>query len=235
MKKTVGFVFIAMLVSNSLFAVSVKTIVDEMNERYTKIMEKSGGIKITQEINSISDGAKISSNQIILKKGSKYKISTVSEMDIDVEKTKNVILFDGMNVWFISPFVGITLMPKDEPLKEGVLDDFAKLIPKNSVLSGTEEVNGEECYIIETPEGEGSALDKIWISKSRFIPLKASGKMGKEIVNLIFSDYKKIKDIWGIPYKIETFLGENLISSTNVKSVQTGINISDDTFDVKNQ
>ncbi len=235
MKKAVGSIFIIVLVSGSLFATSVKTIVGEMNERYRKIMEESGAIRITQEINSIANGAEISSTQIVLKKGSKYRISTVSKMDIDIEKIKNVILFDGIDLWFISPFVGITLMPKDQSLKAGVFDDFSKIIPFSSILSGTEKINGEDCYVLKTQEELDLPFSKIWVSKSRFVPLKASGNMSKKTVNLIFSDYKKINDIWGIPYKIQTFLEDSIVSSTIVTSVETGMNISDEIFDVKNQ
>ncbi len=147
-------------------------------------------------------------------------------------RQKNIILFDGENLWFISPFVGIAMMPKDEAMSQGVLDDFSKLIPVNSTISGEEKVNNEDCYIILTPDDADVPFKKIWVSQTRFVPLKATGMLKKDLVTLIFTDYKKIKGIWGIPYKTETIIDNKPVSFTTVEKVETGVNIPDDTFDV---
>ncbi len=88
MKKAVLFSIFLFIVINRVSAMSVQTIVDEMNARYEKIKEKSGGIKITQMIKSIADGSEVSSTQIILKKGNRYRIETISKMELEEEKTK---------------------------------------------------------------------------------------------------------------------------------------------------
>ena len=233
MKRIALITLFFLTVTYTLNGLSVKTIVDEMNIRYNKIMERAGTIKITQVIKSVSDDAEVTSIQTVLKKGTRYKIETVSRMALDEEKIKNIILFDGKDVWFISPFVGVTMMPRDEALVQGIFDDFSKLIPINSVIIGEEKINSEDCYVIKTPAQSGEPLKKIWISKTRFVPLKALGYFKKSIITLIFTEYKKIKEIWGIPYKTETMIDNKPVATTIVESVETGIKIVDETFEVR--
>lgn len=233
MKKAFLFTLILLLLVSSVYAITIETIINEMNARHQKILERSGGIKIIQNIKSFAQGVEVSSKQTILKKGKRYRIETITQMDIEEDKTKNVILFDGNNVWFISPFVGITIMPKDESLINEVFDDFSKLIPVESKLIGEEKINKEECYIIEIPEEEEVPFYKIWISKTRFIPIKARGKLGDKVVSLLFMKYKKVKGIWGIPYKTKTYINGKHVSSVTVDKVETGLAIVDETFQVK--
>jgi outer membrane lipoprotein-sorting protein len=233
MKKAAVIIFALLLCVSTAYPITIETIVNEMNARHQKILEKAGGIKIVQNIKSFSEGVEVSSTQTILKKGTLYRIETITSLDLEEDKTKNVILFDGSNVWFISPFVGITIMPKDESLINGVFDDFSKLIPEESKLVGEEKVNKEECYIIEIPEEAEVPFYKIWVSKTHFVPIKARGKLGEKIVSLLFMKYKKVKGIWGIPYKTKTYINGKHVSSVTVDKVETGITIVDETFEVR--
>ncbi len=235
MKKTMSFTLFLLVVAYPIYGMSVKTIVDEMNARYTKIVEMAGGIKITQVIKSISNGAEVSSVQNILKKGKRYRIETISQLQLDEEKTKNVILFDGANIWFISPYVGITMMPKDEAMIHGVFDDFSKLIPLSSRISGEEKINNEDCYIIKTPDDSDVPFKKIWVSQTRFVPLKVTGMLSNKIITLIFTDYKKIEGIWGIPNKTETMIDNEVVATSTVETVETDIDIANETFDIQSQ
>jgi len=233
MKKVVLFSVFLLFGLYSLYGMSVSDIVKEMNLRYNKIMERSNGIRITQTIKSIMDDSEISSSQTIWKKDRKYRIETISQMELEEEKTKNTILFDGNNIWFVSPFVGITMLPKDEPMLQGFFDDFTKLLPPNSIITGDEKIDNEDCFVIETPDKAEVPLKRIWISKSRFIPLKATGMLKNELITLIFDDYKRIEGIWGIPYKTVTTLRDETICISTIEKVETGVEIPNELFDVK--
>lgn len=196
-------IFICMVVP--LHGITVETIVEEMNARHEMIMEKAGSIRISQSISYLSNGDAINSKQVVLKKGNRYRIETTSDLQIEKEKTTNVILFDGNNVWFISPFAGKALMPKDESMIQGLFEDYSKLIPPSSQLAEDDTVMDEECYVIRIPAGSSSPLRKLWISKARFVPLKAMGKISDYVFMMNFTEYKKLYGIWGIPYRTETF------------------------------
>jgi outer membrane lipoprotein-sorting protein len=235
MRGMVVSVFILASFAIQLQAITVETIVEEMNARHLKIMEKAGSVKISQSILSLSNGDEMNSRQIILKKDKCYKIESISDMEIDEEKTKNVILFDGKNVWFISPFAGKALMPKDESLLQGIFDDYSKLIPFNSTLLKDEKIGDEECYVIEVEQKAGDVLEEVWVSKDRFVPLKATGVLGGRSFALNFLEYKKIYGIWGIPYRTEVFVGKKPSSIVTVDDVELGIELDDKVFDINSQ
>jgi outer membrane lipoprotein-sorting protein len=231
MKKALILTFCALIIfSTAVYGMAVKKIVDEMNARYNAIIEKSSGIRITQVIKSMTEDAELTFNQVITKKGKKYKIVTTSSIELEDKKTRNVIIFDGSDVWFISPFAGVTLLPRDEAMVQGMFDDFSKLIPIESSLMEDEEVGGEECYVIKTPEKGNEPFKKIWISKTRFIPLKAWGKYGDDDIVLTFSNYKKVKGIWGIPYETVTKMNDVKVSKTTVKNVELNLDIDEGVF-----
>ncbi len=239
-----GLLFICITVP--LHAITVGTIVEEMNARHSLIMEKAGSIRISQSIRSLSNGDEIISKQIVLKKDKRYKIETISDMQIDERKTTNIILFDGDNVWFISPFAGKALMPKDESMIQGMFEDYSKLIPVSSILAVDEKVRDEDCYVIKIPAISGKVLRKIWISKERFVPLKAIGKISNYAFMLNFTEYKKVYGIWGIPYRTETFSmsadpskkNQFLVRGTpssiiTVDDVELRIELEETIFDIK--
>ena len=235
MRKGIFLVIFGMLISSSIYGMSITDIVQGMNIRYDRLIKKSGGIKITQEVKNITDGVSVLSTQTIFKKGHLYKIETISQMDLDKEKTRNVVLFDGKNIWLISPFVGITMMPKDEAMIQGIFDSFSKLIPQDSKIVGEDKLSDDDCYIIKIPSNAKLPFSKIWVSKTRLIPLKAIGQYNNKSIILTFKDYKKINGEWGIPYKTEIMLDGKLISTTLVKKVETNIDIPNNIFDINSE
>jgi outer membrane lipoprotein-sorting protein len=231
-----------------LHAITVETIVAEMNARHSMIMEKAGSIKIRQSIKQLSNGDEVNWTQVVLKKGKRYRIETIADMSIDKEKTTNTILFDGDNIWFISPFAGKALMPKDESMIQGLFEDYSKLIPAASVLGEDKKLREEECYIISIPAKSGSVLRKLWISKERFVPLRAMVKISDNSFLLNFAEYKKVYGIWGIPYRTEIFSISKDPSSgkkgfvkgkpssiISIEDVELGIELDEVLFDIKSQ
>ncbi len=197
---------------------------------------------------SLFNGDEVDAKQVMVKKGKRYRIETIPEMRIDKEKTTNIVLFDGENVWFISPFAGKALMPKDESILNGIFDDYSKLIPAESVISKEEELRGEECYVIKIPSNAGSVLRKVWISKERFVPLRALGKISNKGFMLNYTEYKKVYGIWGIPYRTESFsivahpseehkgkLYYKPTSIITVDDVELGLKLSEQLFEVESQ
>ena len=235
MRKYVCIILLMIVVALPLHGITVKKIVDEMNSQHREIMVRAGGIRITQNITSLTNGAEVSSVQIVLKKDKRYRIETIFQFELDEEKTKNVILFDGVNIWFISPFAGITQMPKDESLLQGIFDDFAKLIPTASTVEGEERIGDEDCYVVKIAATASLPFNNIWISKKRFVPLKATGRMEKRDITLTFMDYKKIKGIWAVPYRTEIFIDGKPSSIVTVQSVETELSIDDEQFDIRKQ
>lgn len=231
-----------------LRAITVETIVAELNVRHQMIMEKAGTIKISQSIRSLFNGDEVDAKQVMVKKGTRYRIETIPDMRIDQGKTTNIVLFDGENVWFVSPFTGKALMPKDESIIKGIFDDYSKLIPSESVLAEDEELNGEECYVIKIPAHSGSVLRKVWISKERFVPLRALGRISNSGFMLNYTEYKKVYGIWGIPYRTESFsitthpseehkgkLYYKPSSIITVDNVELGLKLEDKIFEIESQ
>ena len=106
-----------------------------------------------------------------------------------------------------------------------------ELISEKTKIVGTEQVGGRECYVVEIKEEE-SPFTRMWLDKENLVLIKGEYKEAEgEITLWVYSDFKKIKDNWEIPYKIQMYVDGNLAGSLLVKSLEINKGLSDDLFD----
>ena len=98
---------------------------------------------------------------------------------------------------------------------------------------GIERINNRECYVLEIEAGGDSLYSKIWVDKNNLFLVQTEGKNDSgETMRMIFSDFRKIKDNWELPYKTEGFMDEVQMMTILLKSFEINQGLSDDLFDV---
>ena len=117
-----------------------------------------------------------------------------------------------------------------------VFNDWWELDKKAANISGSENVDGKDCYVIEISETTGLNLNyKIWVDKSTLCLMKEERILrrvqgGRQTDVRKFLDYKETTDKWAMPYLIESYNGGKKVSSENISSLKLNTEIPDEYF-----
>jgi len=147
-----------------------------------------------------------------------------------------VVIFDGQDVWMISPFIGkkkLTAVQAEEQMYYQTGMNWWRSISDKAKYIGIERINNRECYVLEIEAGGASLYSRIWVDKNNLFLVQTEGKNDSgETMRMIFSDFRKIKDNWELPYKTEGFMDEVQMMTILLKSFEINQGLSDDLFDV---
>jgi len=221
---------------NQLLATDLSSVLEQAKAKYAKFEEEVKDMTIVQEMKTFTEEGEITEEMKMLKKGKKFRIETTMQMpevpDMPEEMAlTNVIIYDGKNSWMISPFMGKQKLPYEEGKEYQAGMSWWELISEKTKIVGTEQVGGRECYVVEIKEEE-SPFTRMWLDKENLVLIKGEYKEAEgEITLWVYSDFKKIKDNWEIPYKIQMYVDGNLAGSLLVKSLEINKGLSDDLFD----
>ena len=149
---------------------------------------------------------------------------------------QTIIIFDGQDTWMISSFAGkqkLTTEEAEEQMQYQTGMNWWRSISDKAKYIGIERINNRECYVLEIEAGGDSLYSKIWVDKNNLFLVQTEGKNDSgETMRMIFSDFRKIKDNWELPYKTEGFMDEVQMMTILLKSFEINQGLSDDLFDV---
>ena len=149
---------------------------------------------------------------------------------------QTIIIFDGQDTWMISSFAGkkkLTTEQAEEQMQYQTGMNWWRSISDKAKYIGIERINNRECYVLEIEAGGDSLYSKIWVDKNNLFLVQTEGKNDSgETMRMIFSDFRKIKDNWELPYKTEGFMDEVQMMTILLKSFEINQGLSDDLFDV---
>jgi len=232
---TIALVSLALGV-NQLLATDLSNVLEQAKAKYAKFEEEIKDMTIVQEMKTVTGEGEMTEEIKMLKKGKKFRIETTMQMpevpDMPEEMAlTNVIIYDGKDSWMISPFMGKQKLPYEEGKEYQTGMGWWELISEKAKIVGTEKVGGRECYVVEIKEEE-SPFTRMWLDKENLVLIKGEYKEAEgEITLWVYSDFKKIKGDWEMPYKIQMYVDGNLAGSLLVKSLDINKGLSDDLFD----
>jgi outer membrane lipoprotein-sorting protein len=147
-----------------------------------------------------------------------------------------VVIFDGQDTWMISPFAGkqkLTTEEAEEQMQYQTGMNWWQSISDKAKYIGIEKIEGRECYVLEIEIERESPYKRIWVDKDRLFLIQAEGDSSDgNKVRTTFSDFRKAKGSWELPYKIEVFINEVQTMTVLTKSLEINKGLSDDLFDV---
>ena len=147
-----------------------------------------------------------------------------------------VVIFDGQDTWMISPFIGkkkLTAVQAEEQMQYQTGMNWWRSISDKAKYIGIERINNRECYVLEIEAGRVSLYSRIWVDKNNLFLVQTEGKNDSgQTMRMIFSDFRKIKNNWELPYKTEGFMDEVQMMTILLKSFEINQGLSDDLFDV---
>ncbi|MGR3809827.1 hypothetical protein [Jiulongibacter sp. NS-SX5] len=234
------------LISFALMAITFGVSAQTAEEIIASYIQKMGGSEKLDNLTSVRMEGTANTNGMefpmtILLKGKDHYKSFVSFQGMDIVQPAS---YDGTDVWNTNPMTMQNEMLTGEAadaIKSETADfpDAFYTYKDNGyeIEKGEdEEVNGVPCYTItlvkpdQTINGmEVSGRTEFKIDKSNYqiIQKQQNSAMGALIT--VLSDHKSVNGIT-YPFKMETKLGGNVVSSVEFKTIETNIQIDDMLF-----
>lgn len=209
------------------------SILKEARAKYAKFEKEIKDMTIVQETKMTTPQGEMTSGTKILKKGKKFRMETTMQMQMPGVHggMKTITIFDGKDTWMISPMMGKRKLSAEEEKKYQTEKNWWEVISEKAKIVGTEKVGNRDSYVVEFKEGKEFPFTKIWIDKKNLFLAKAESKGPKGKTMLwVFSDFRKIKRDYEMPYKTEMYVGGKLMSTNLVKSIEINKGLSDDLF-----
>lgn len=223
-------------ITNTAFAEEWSDIYQQIKSNYNDYNKEINDMKIIQQGTMNIGSEKMDAEMEISRKGDKYRIESKMSLGQDSQAgmpgLESTIIYDGKDAWIISPFTGKSKIPSEEGSKNLPGNDWFDFIPKDADYKGIEDVNGRSCYHIEVDGADKMPYKNMWIDNKTYVLVKAEGTApGGEKLIWVFSDFNKIMKNWEIPYKTETFVNGNTLSTLTITSLDVNKGLSDDLFD----
>lgn len=224
------------------FSQSLSDILRKAESNYINFNQNFKDISIIFDAKIYTLEGAMTSEMKLFTKGEKSRSEIVMQfpeaagMPEGMGSMQTIIIFDGQDTWMISPFVGknkLTARQAEEQMQYQTGMNWWRSISDKAKYVGIERINNRECYVLEI-EAEGASLySRIWVDKNNLFLVQTESKNdSRETMRMIFSDFRKIKDNWELPYKTEGFMDEVPMLTILLKSFEINQGLSDDLFDV---
>jgi outer membrane lipoprotein-sorting protein len=223
------------------FSQSVSDILREAENNYKNFNQDFKDMAMVFDAKIYTPEGEMTSEMKLFTKGEKSRSEIVMQfpesagMPEGMGSMQTIIIFDGQDTWMISSFTGKTkLTPEqtEEQMQYQTGMNWWKSISDEAKYVGIERINNRECYVLEMEAGGASLYNRIWVDKNNLFLVQTEGKNNSgETMRMIFSDFRKIKDSWELPYKTEGFINEVQMMAILLKSFEINQGLSDDLFD----
>jgi outer membrane lipoprotein-sorting protein len=212
-------------------------ILKDIKAKYAPYKQAIKDMTMEQEMKATTPQGEMTSTSKMYRKGEKYRVESTTkmppmpQMPKEMQEMKAIVINDGKDIWMISPFSGKQKLPEEQKKMQRSESDWWDLISDKAKVTGSENVGGRDCYVIEIVEQKDLPYTKMWLDKKALVLTKAENKAPNgETVQAVFSDFKKMKD-WETPYKTEVTSAGKPLSVIVIKSLEINKGLSDDLFD----
>jgi len=224
------------------FSQSLSDILKEAESNYKNFNQDFKDMAIVFDAKIFTPEGEMTSEMKLFTKGEKSRTEIVMQfpeaagMPEGMGSMQTIIIFDGQDTWMISPFVGknkLTAKQAEEQMQYQTGMNWWRSISDKAKYIGIEKINNRECYVLEIEAGGASLYSRIWVDKNNLFLIQTEGKNDSgQTMRMIFSDFRKIKDNWELPYKTEGFMDEVQMMTILLKSFEINQGLSDDLFNV---
>lgn len=228
-------IFILTFTLNAAHATDWPTLRKKVATAYDNFYMGANDIVITLETIGKTPMGEMKSTAKQIWKDKKFRMENSMEVPMAGE-VKTIFLFDGNDYWIFNQMSGKQKITNEEQYntKENI---WWRALPVNATITGTENIDGRSCYVIEFPEGENQTFDKMWIDKNKYIMVQGKKtQKGKKLL-VKYSDFRKISEINNqlYPYKTTVLTSEGTVSATSeVKNIQINTGVDDSLFNPDN-
>jgi len=250
MKYNIGRSLLAVLVLITIFifgtilsfSQDLTDLITRAENNYRSFNQNFQDLAIVFDAKIFSPEGEMSSEMKLFLKGEKSRSETLMQLPASAgmpEKMRNmlvVVIFDGQNTWMISPFVGkkkLNAVQAEEQMRFQTGMNWWKFISDKTKYIGMESIGGRDCYLLELEIEGKSPYTRLWVDNNTLFLVQAEGvNSDGDNIQTIFSDFKKVKGEWQLPYKVEVLMNNSQLMTVLVKSLKINKGISEEMFDI---
>ena len=224
------------------FSQSLSDILKKAESNYKNFNQDFKDMAIVFDAKIYTPEGEMTSEMKLFTKGEKSRSETLMKFPESAGMPEGmgnmlvIVISDGQDTWMISPFVGkkkLTTEQAEEQMQYQTGMNWWKFISDKTKYVGIEKIGGRECYLLELEIERESPYKRIWVDKNRLFIVQAEGDSSDgNKVRTTFSDFRKAKGSWELPYKIEVFINEVQTMTVLTKFLEINKGLSDDLFDV---
>ena len=224
------------------FSQSISDILRKAESNFKNFNQDFKDMAIVFDAKIYTPEGEMTSEMKLFTKGEKSRSETLMQfpesagMPEGMDSMLVVVISDGQDTWMISPFVGkkkLTTEQAEEQMQYQTGMNWWKFISDKTKYIGIERIGNRECYLLELEIERESPYKRLWVDKDRLFLIQAEGDSSDgNKVRTTFSDFRKAKGSWELPYKIEVFINEVQTMTVLTKSLKINQGLPDDLFDV---
>lgn len=238
MKNKTALILFALTVLMFNFAYAGTTIEEirkAMNEKYA-YSDDIKSMKMEQVMTVFDKKDKITNAVNIFKKDDMMRMEISTDIPDDeggsMTVGTTVILSDGKDMYMINPLLGKIKITGNDA-KQYEKEDAASwwsIYDDDFTVAGEEDVEGSACYVLQKTDEKEKVVEKVYVDKGDLTVKKTEDYSGKDMMTAFYRNYKKIDGKYPMPYLIEMYSKEKLISTVEVKNVELNCELDDALF-----
>jgi hypothetical protein len=201
------------------------------------MLKEVGDLKIEQTGAFTAPGAgEAGFSSIMYRKGNRWRNDAkLSSPKGGKEGTiETIVLFDGQDTWTVSMGMKMKLAPGTSPSSS--VPAYWNEPAAGSTIEGKEKVGDRECWVVASPKPPagspgGVGVSKVWIDTRSYVYVQSEATVSGKKVKTVFSDFRKLKNKYEIPYLSEVFSNGTKTMTAKVVKLETGVALADELFD----
>ncbi|MBU4304508.1 MAG: outer membrane lipoprotein-sorting protein [Candidatus Omnitrophica bacterium] len=221
--------------AEQVFAADWPAVLQQIKAKYSQFGNDIQDISITQQMTTVAPEGTMVIEMTLLQKGKKFRSEGSMNMPgapSGMGPMKTTVIFDGKDTWMIAPMMGKKKLSPQESKDQQKDKNWWELVSEQAKITGMEQTGGRECYVVAMNDPENAPFTRMWLDKNNLVLMKMESKGRKrEPVVIEFSDFKKVKGEWEMPYKTEMYANGKLMSTIQVKALQVNKGVADEQFD----
>lgn len=226
----------AAVMINAVFAgTTIDDIRKKVSEKYA-YADNVKSMKMEQTMTVFDKKDKITNAVKIFKKNDKMRMEMSTDIPDDeggsMTVGTTVIISDGKDMYMMNPLLGKIKITGDDA-KQYEKEDIASwwsIYDDDFTVAGEESIEGSMCYVLQKNDEKGKLAEKIYVDKEDLTVKKTEDYSEKDLVTTFFRNYKKIDGKYPMPYMIEMYTKEKLVSTVEVKNVELNCELDDALF-----
>jgi outer membrane lipoprotein-sorting protein len=227
-----------MIIAPPASAENISSLVEKAKAMQAQFEKQVKDLTIVGEMTMKSPQGEMTTQTKTMKKGSKFRmeskveISGVSNMPQGMGQMETTVIFDGVDTWVISSFMGKRKVSGEEAKDYQIERQWWDMLSKGASITGSETVGGRECWVVEMKKIEDAAFGRMWLDKDQLVLVKGESRSPEgETTQWVQSDFRKVAGGREMAHRTEIYSNGKLVSVSRVTSIDVNRGLSDSLFD----
>ena len=230
-------IVLCLFLTGNVFALTWDELKAKIEKKYAGFSDEVKDMEILMETESKAMKEMAPSEIKMFKKGDKFRMEAKismpegTGMSAEMGEMKNIVIFDGEDLWTINNFTGKQKLPSDDNVGTRDQLNWWEDLPEKGKIVGSEKIGERDCYIVETwNEVNKDNTIQGWVEKNTLLLIKMKSKSSKnKTFTVINSNFQDVKG-WKLPYTKEVFTDGELMAKTTITSFDINKGLSDNLF-----